>query len=89
MSLYILDTDHVNAGWKPWRHGISRWRVEGLLASPDGHVTLALPGDWLRFMFSPSGRPPNRSVLAVRDQASGELVADYLVELRHSATEAR
>lgn len=45
-------------------------RVEGLMASPDGHVTLALPSDWL---------PPDRSVLAVRNP-SGELVAEYLVE---------
>ncbi len=51
-------------------------RVAGLVPSPDGHVTLSLPGEWLF---------PDRSLLAVRDQASGELVAEYLIELLPSA----
>ncbi len=57
--------------------GQPKRRVEGLSASPDGHLTLALPGAWL---------PPERSVLAVRDQASGELVVEYLVETAPPAT---
>lgn len=60
--------------------GPPKRRVEGLTPGPDGHLTLALPSDWL---------PPERSVLAVRDQTSGELVAEYLVELQPSATGVR
>ena len=47
-------------------------RLEGLVSGPDGHLTLTLSRDWLS-----SGR----SVLAVRDETSGELVAAYLVEV--------
>lgn len=46
-------------------------RVEGLLASPDGHLTVSLPASWL----------VSGSVLAVRDPASGERVAAYAVEV--------
>ncbi len=51
-----------------------RWRLEGLVPNADGHLTLALPADWL---------PPERSILTVRDQASGELVAEYLIGREH------
>ncbi len=58
---------------------LPKQRVEGLAASPDGHLTLALPADWLL---------PDGSVLAVRDQATGELVAEYLVEIHDPASGA-
>ena len=48
-------------------------RLEGLAASPDGHVTLVLPNHWL---------VADRSILVVRDLATGELGAEYLVETR-------
>lgn len=47
-------------------------RIEGLVSSPDGHVTLSLPREWLS---------SDRSILALRDQSSGELVVEYRVEL--------
>lgn len=47
------------------------WRLEGLVPSPDGHLTLAVPGDWL---------PRGRVVLTVRDPASGELLAEYVLD---------
>ena len=48
-------------------------RLEGLLASADGHLTVSLPASWL----------VSGSVLAVRD-LSGEVVVAYPVELAGS-----
>lgn len=48
-----------------------QWAVQGLMPNLDGHVTLILPRHRL---------PTTRSVLVVRNQASGELVTEYLVE---------
>lgn len=53
-----------------------KWQVEGLAPTPDGHLTLALPGDWLA---------PDRSSFAVRDSASGEEVARYSIVIRQPA----
>ncbi len=46
-------------------------RIDALTASPDGHLTVALPADWL---------PHGRSRVVVREPASGEPVAEYLIE---------
>ncbi len=45
--------------------------IGALTASPDGHLTLTLPAD---------GLSHGRSRLAVREPASGELVAEYWIE---------
>lgn len=49
-------------------------RLEGLLPTSDGHVTLSLPAAWL----------PTEGSLLVRQSASGETVAAYRVEARGS-----
>lgn len=51
-------------------------RIEELAPSPDGHLTLTLSADWI---------PPGRSILAVRDQASGELLVQFRVEILRSS----
>ncbi|MEM7586086.1 MAG: zf-HC2 domain-containing protein [Acidobacteriota bacterium] len=48
-----------------------QWQLEGLQPSPDGLLTLALPVSRL---------PEGRSVLAVRDLVSGELINEYLLD---------
>lgn len=58
--------------------GQPKHRMEGLMASSDGHVTLALPDDWL---------PSGRALLVVRDQV-GESVAEYLIEIQSSDVSA-
>ncbi len=58
--------------------GEPRQRVEGLVATEDGHITLALPASWLRTEDS--------TILVVRHQISGEMVAEYLVESPAQAT---
>lgn len=55
-------------------------RVEGLVATPDGHITLALPGAWLK--------TARGTILVVRDEASGQVAAEYLVEAPDQATSA-
>ena len=67
----VLGIDGVD-GAGPARPGR---RVPGLLPSADGHVTVAVPSDWL---------PRGRRVLTVRDPATDEPVAEYVVEVRHS-----
>lgn len=47
-------------------------RIDALKPSPDGHLTLALPAD---------GLPAGRTRLAVREQASGELVAEFWIAI--------
>ena len=50
-------------------------RVEGLEPSPDGHLTVALPTSWL------TTDPP---WLTIREESSGEIVAEYRIRAQRA-----